>query len=96
MRSDWPAITSARNAGGDMERGAVRGSLTEVDLLVEHYLHGSNGDALLALRQALADALRDAVDARIRILELERAASAGYRRRPSDRAAAGEAARSPG
>lgn len=80
-----------------MERGSAREDLSEIDLLTHRYLQASMGDALLALRQALSDALRDAVDARLRILELERAASAGYRRRPSDRCApAGEALRTAG
>lgn len=35
-----------------------------VDVLVERYLETSNGNAVAALRQAISDALQDAVECR--------------------------------
>lgn len=54
----------------------------EIDLVVGLYLDRARGDAHAALRAAVTDALRDAVEARLTILELQRAASLGYLRQP--------------
>lgn len=57
---------------------AVR--MNEVGTLVEQYLERSRGNAVVALRQAVSDALVDAVECRQRIQAAERAASRGFMR----------------
>lgn len=52
----------------------------EVDLLVEHYLEGSRGNAVVALRQAISDALADAVECQRKLEAAERAVSRGFMR----------------
>lgn len=52
----------------------------EVDLLVEHYLERSRGNAVVALRQAISDALADAVECQRKLAAAERAVSRGFMR----------------
>lgn len=52
----------------------------EVEVLVEQYLETSKGNAVAALRQAISDALQDAVECRHRLEAAERAASRGFTR----------------
>jgi hypothetical protein len=52
----------------------------EVEALVEQYLEKSRGNAVGALRQAISDALVDAVECRQRLKAAERAASRGFMR----------------
>lgn len=54
----------------------------EVESLVEQYLERSRGNAVAALRQAISDALVDAVECRQRLEMAERSASRGFARRP--------------
>ncbi len=52
----------------------------EVEALVEQYLEKSRGNAVGALRQAISDALVDAVEYRQKLEAAERAASRGFTR----------------
>ena len=52
----------------------------EVEILVEQYLEKSQGSALRALRQAISDALVEAVECRQKLEAAERAASYGFMR----------------
>ncbi|PXW57492.1 hypothetical protein [Methylobacterium sp. B4] len=52
----------------------------EVETLVEQYLESSRGNALVALRQAVSDALVDAIECRQKLAAAERTASRGFRR----------------
>ncbi|QIJ76177.1 hypothetical protein GU700_17210 [Methylobacterium sp. NI91] len=52
----------------------------EVETLVEQYLERSRGNSVAALRQAVSDALVDAIECRQRIQAAERAASRGFTR----------------
>ena len=52
----------------------------EVEILVEQYLEKSQGSAVRALRQAISDALVDAIECRQRLEAAERAASRGFMR----------------
>jgi|UPI000377632E hypothetical protein len=52
----------------------------EVETLAEQYLERSRGNAMMALRLAISDALVDAVECRQRIEAAERAASRGFMR----------------
>jgi hypothetical protein len=62
---------------------AVAASQTdEVETLVEQYLERSRGNAVAALRQAISDALVDAVECRQKLQVFERATSRGYVRQP--------------
>lgn len=52
----------------------------EVGILIEQYLRTSQGSAVAALRQAISDALVDAVERRQRLKAAERAASRSFTR----------------
>ncbi|MCP1539963.1 hypothetical protein [Methylorubrum extorquens] len=52
-----------------------------VDVLVEQYLETSSSNAVAALRQAISDALQDAVECRQNLEAAERVASRGFTRR---------------
>ena len=52
----------------------------EVETLVGQYLEKSRGSAVAALRQAISDALVDAIECRQRLEAAERAASRGFMR----------------
>ncbi|MEN3208663.1 hypothetical protein PUR23_01275 [Methylorubrum populi] len=63
--------------------GAVAAARTdEVEILVEQYLEKTRGNAAAALRQAISDALVDAVECRQRLEAAKRAASRGFMRQP--------------
>lgn len=62
--------------------GAVAAArANEVEILVDQYLERSRGSAVAALRQAISDALLDAVEYRQKLEAAERAASRGFSRR---------------
>lgn len=61
---------------------AVAARADEVETLVEQYLEKSRGNAVGALRQAISDALVDAVEYRQKLGAAERAASRGFTRQP--------------
>lgn len=61
-----------------MISGVAAALVDEVEILVEQYLEKSGGNAVAALRQAISDALVDAVECRQRREAAERAASRGF------------------
>lgn len=52
----------------------------EVEALVEQYIERSRGNAVMALQQAISDALVDGIESRLRLEAVERAASRGFMR----------------
>jgi hypothetical protein len=53
----------------------------EVEALVEqYYIERSRGNAVMALRQAISDALVDGIESRLRLEAAERAASREFMR----------------
>ncbi|ACK84642.1 hypothetical protein [Methylorubrum extorquens] len=52
----------------------------EVEILVEQYLKNAQGSPVAALRQAISDALVDAMECRQRLEAAERAASRDFMR----------------
>lgn len=63
-----------------MMGAAVAAQAEETERLVEQYLQRSQGNALAALRQAISEALVDAVEFRQKLAAAERVASRGFTR----------------
>lgn len=65
-------------------RAVAAARADEVEILVEEYLRTSQGSAIAARRQAISDALVDAVECRQRLEAAERAASGLLAGRPAE------------